>query len=323
MLLGSYTLNRPVCSAPMAGVTDKAYRKLAREMGCDITWTEMISATALIYGNKKTKQILDISNEDLPVEVQLFGSDPEVMAKAAYIAVAEGAPVIDINMGCPAPKVVKNCEGSALLKNLSLAGQIVEAVVKTVDVPVTVKFRLGWDSQNLIGVELAKRVQESGAAALIVHGRTREQFYSGKADWQAIAVIKNAVDIPVIGNGDIWTPEDAQKMLTLTRSDGLMIGRGSLGNPWIFKRVKHYLDTGELLPEPLPAERISVAKRHFDLLLDIKGDRIGVLEMRKHAAWYIKGLMGATKVRELIMAARTPQDMRSILDNYQETLAGA
>ncbi|MDA8441422.1 MAG: tRNA dihydrouridine synthase DusB [Peptococcaceae bacterium] len=316
MKLGDFILNNLICSAPMAGVTDKAYRFLAREMGCDMLWTEMVSATALTYANSKTLQILDITGEIQPVVVQIFGSDPVTMARAATIVVERGAKIIDINMGCPAPKIVKNCEGSALLKNLPLAGKIASAVVEAVDVPVTVKFRLGWDASNLNGKEMAKVLEGVGVAAVIVHGRTRDQFYSGKADWGAIAEIKNSVGIPVIGNGDIWEPQDAQKMLETTGCDGVMIGRGSLGNPWIFNRTAQFLATGELQPPPSATEKIIMAKRHFSLLLEHKTEWVAVQEMRKHAAWYVKGLREAARIRDLVMATKTATDMLDVLDRY-------
>jgi tRNA-dihydrouridine synthase B len=320
MKIGSFEWITPVCSAPMAGVTDKAYRLLAREFGCDLIWTEMVSDKALTYKNSKTLRILDILGEIQPIVVQLFGSDPEVMAEAAKLVVENGAQIIDINMGCPAPKIVKNCEGSALLKNLALAQSIAKAVVQAVSVPITVKFRLGWDAQNLVGTYLARMLEDVGVAALTVHGRTREQFYSGKADWNAIAEIKKSVKIPVIGNGDVWEPEDAEKMLEETGCDGVMIGRGALGNPWIFRRTVHYLRTGELLPAPSSVERLALAQRHLELLIQFKSEKIAIQEMRKHAAWYIKGLRDAARIREQIMSTKTFTEMSGVLEQYKLTL---
>ncbi len=319
MRLGEFEFNYPVCSAPMAGVTDKAYRLLARELGSNLVWTEMISATALTYNNARTWQILDISGEEQPVVVQIFGSDPVIMARAAKLAEEQGAKIIDINMGCPAPKIVKNFEGSALLKDIPLAQKVASATVEAVKVPVTVKLRLGWDASSLVGVELAQALESVGVAALTVHARTREQFYAGKADWSAIAEIKKRVCIPVIGNGDIWEPEDARAMLMLTGCDGVMIGRGSLGKPWIFVRTSHLLETGELLPEPLPAARISMALRHLSLLTKIKGDK-AVQEMRKHVAWYTKGLRDAAKMRDVIMKTQTSGEMGQVLQQYGQSL---
>lgn len=304
----------------MAGVTDKAYRLLAREFGCDLIWTEMVSAKALTYKNNKTLQILDITGEKQPVVVQLFGSEPEVMAEAANLAVDRGAKIIDINMGCPASKVVKNCEGSALLKNLSLAQRVAAAVVKAVSVPVTVKFRLGWNADHIVGVQLARLLESAGVTALTVHGRTRDQFYSGNADWNAIAQIKNAVSLPVIGNGDIGEPQDAREMIRVTGCDGVMIGRGALGNPWIFRRTAHYLRTGELLSGPTANERINLAQRHMELLIKFKAEKVAVQEMRKHAAWYIKGLRDSARVREQIMNAKSYSDMDQVLEQYKNTL---
>ncbi len=319
MRLGEFEFNHPVCSAPMAGVTDKAFRLLAREQDCDLVWTEMISATALTYNNARTRQILDISGEQQPVVVQIFGSDPAVMAKAAKLAEEEGARIIDINMGCPAPKIVKNSEGSALLKDIPLAQRVASATVEAVKVPVTVKIRLGWAASSLVGAELAQALEGVGVAALTVHARTREQFYAGKADWNAITEIKNRVSIPVIGNGDIRDPEDARAMLALTGCDGVMIGRGSLGNPWIFARTTHLLHTGELLPEPLPAARISMALRHLSLLTKIKGEK-AVQEMRKHVAWYTKGLRDAAKMRDAIMKTQSSAEMSQVLLQYGQSL---
>jgi tRNA-dihydrouridine synthase B len=293
---------------------------LAREFGCDLIWTEMVSDKALTYKNSKTLRILDILGEIQPVVVQLFGSDPEVMAEAAKLVVENGAQIIDINMGCPAPKIVKNCEGSALLKNLALAQSIAKAVVQAVSVPITVKFRLGWDAQNLVGTYLARMLEDVGVAALTVHGRTREQFYSGKADWNAIAEIKRSVKIPVIGNGDVWEPEDAKKMLEETDCDGVMIGRGALGNPWIFRRTVHYLRTGELLPAPSSVDRLALAQRHLELLIQFKSEKIAIQEMRKHAAWYIKGLRDAARIREQIMSTKTFTEMSGVLEQYKLTL---
>lgn len=319
MRLGHFEFNSPVCLAPMAGVTDKAFRLLAKKMGCDLVWTEMISAKALTYQNSKTLRILDIGGEKQPVVVQLFGAEPGVMAQGARIAVEQGAAIIDINMGCPAPKIVKNSEGSALLRTLPLATKVAEAVVRAVEVPVTVKFRLGWDPKSIVAGELARTLEDVGVAALIVHGRTRDQFYSGKADWEEITAVKRQVSIPVIGNGDIWGPLDAREMFRRTGCDGVMIGRGALGNPWIFARTAHFLRTGELLPAPDGAERIKMALRHFHLLVTFKGD-LAVQEMRKHCAWYTKGLRDAARIRELIMKTRTILEMNRVLDGFLEKL---
>lgn len=313
MNIGGVRLANPVISAPMAGVTDRAYRTLAREAGCGLVCTEMVSDQALIYGNPKTCLILSCEGEPPPVSVQIFGSNPEYMARAAAIVEERGATIIDINMGCPTPKIVRNGEGSALMKNPSLAGQIISSVKKAVQLPVTVKIRKGWDANSVNAVEMARVIEGSGAAAITVHGRTREQFYSGEADWDIIRQVREAVKIPVIGNGDIRSGADARRMMEQTGCHGVMIGRASMGNPWIFKEVINFLATGETLPPPTFEERISTALRHLCLLVDLKGEYIGVREMRKHAAWYLKGTRGAAKQRGLLNQAETREQMKKIL----------
>jgi len=311
-----------VLAAPMAGVTDKSFRVLAREFGCGLVYTEMISDKALTMGNRKTHAILDIEGEPPSVAVQLFGRDPEVLAKAARMAEAEGACLVDLNMGCPTPKIVKNGEGAALMKNLDLAARIVAVVSAAVRLPVTVKFRKGWDETSVNAVPLARLAEENGAAAVTVHGRTRNQFYSGKADWDIIGEVKQAVNIPVIGNGDIWEPQDAREMIGRTGCDAVMIGRGAMGNPWLFHRTATYLETGVLLPEPAPDERIGVALRHLRLMTEFKGEKVAVREMRKHLAWYLKGLPGASRARVSINKAETMAEHINILTSYLAVLTG-
>jgi len=311
--IGGVVLANPVVAAPMAGITDKAYRILAKEAGCGLVCTEMVSDQALLYGNPKTCLILDITGESRPLSVQIFGSDPGKMADAAEIVESRGADIIDINMGCPTPKIVKNGEGSALMRSPGAAVEIVRAVAGRVKVPVTVKMRKGWDEDSVNAVELAVRVVAAGATALTVHGRTRAQFYSGRADWEIIRAVKRAVSVPVIGNGDIWRPEDASRMINETRCDAVMIARGALGNPWLFARTVHHLRTGEKLPGPGPEERVEMALRHFDLLLRYKGEPVAVREMRKHAAWYIKGLPGAARLRDRINLCRSREELRQAL----------
>lgn len=312
MKLGPYEMEKPVFAAPMAGVTDKAFREIIRSLGGQYVVTEMISDKALLYRNSKTLKMLNLSGEEEPRMVQLFGSEPDLMARAAQMAVEKGATVIDINMGCPTPKIVKNGEGSALLRDIPLAVQIASRVVKSVNVPVTVKTRLGWSVAEITAPELAERLEAVGVRMITVHARTREQFYSGKADWDWIHKIKQKVSIPVIGNGDIFTPRDALEMIERTGCDGVMIGRGILGNPWLIPRTEHYLRTGELPPEPDNLERYRVLLKHFELLLKYKGERIGVNEIRKHAVWYIKGIRNAASYRDEIMKTIEPEKMKEI-----------
>ncbi len=316
MQIGNVALDNPVIAAPMAGVTDKPFRILAKEAGCSLVYTEMISDMALVHHNVRTKVMLDISGETPPISVQIFGSKPEIMAAAALLVEAAGASVIDINMGCPAQKICKNNEGCALMRDLPLAGEIIEAVVRSVHVPVTVKMRKGWDEANINAVELARIAEAKGAKAVAIHGRSRGQFYAGQSDWEIIRQVKQAVQIPVIGNGDINSPQAAKRMLEETGCDAVMIGRASFGNPWIFRETIHYLATGELLTAPGPQEKIRTAIRHLHMLAEEKGDWVAVREMRKHATWYIKGLREAAKVREKIMKTQTVIEMQELLENY-------
>jgi len=318
MKLGNYEFEIPVFLAPLAGVTDKAFRETVRTVGGEYVWTEMISDKALTYHNSKTLSMLDLNGEAEPRIVQLFGSDPETMARAALLAIECRANVIDINMGCPTPKIVKNGEGSALLRNLPRAQAIASAVVRAVNVPVTVKIRLGWNENEIVAIELAKGLESVGVQMLTVHGRTREQFYAGQADWEWIRRVKRAVKIPVIGNGDVFKPEDARRLIEQTGCDGVMIGRGALGNPWLITRTQHFLRYGKVLPEPPIEERIQVALQHFERVLRYKGERIGLNEMRKHAVWYIKGIKKAAQLRDKIMQIRSPEEMRAILCRISE-----
>lgn len=320
MKIGSIELENPVISAPMAGITDKAFRILAKEAGCGLVCTEMVSDQALLYGNVKTGAILNISGEARPVSIQIFGSDPAYMAGAAEIVESCGASLIDINMGCPTPKIVRNGEGSALMKDPKKAAEIVKAVVDKVRVPVTVKMRKGWDEKSVNAVELARAVVDAGASAITVHGRTRSQFYSGKADWGVIAAVKKAVKVPVIGNGDIWSPADAPAMMNETGCDAIMIGRAALGNPWIFSRTVKFLKCGELLPEPKAKEKVAMALRHLELLVQFKGERVAVWEMRKHAAWYTRGLRGSARLRDLINKAKSREEIESIFVLFEENI---
>ena len=314
MKIGSTKLLNNVFLAPMAGVTDKAARQIAKHFGPGLMYTEMVSGKALLYNNQKTEFMLDCSPEEQPVAAQLFGHEPKVLAEIAHKATEAGAKIIDINMGCPAPKIVNNGDGSAIMKNPVLAGEIVKEVVSASSVPVTVKIRKGWDEESVNAVEIAKIAEESGASAVTVHGRTRQQFYSGKADLDIIRAVKGAVSIPVIGNGDITDEESAKHMLSYTGCDGIMIGRGSEGNPWIFREVLHFLKTGEKLPKPTSKERKEVMLRHLDLLVLYKGEHRGILESRKQMAWYIKGIKEGARLREEIFRASTKDEMREIID---------
>lgn len=313
MKIKNIELKNNVILAPMAGVTDKAFRLICKPFGPALMYTEMVSGKGLFYKNKKTADLLDTDSSEKPVATQLFGHEPNVLAEIAGRALEYGAEIIDINMGCPAPKIVGNGDGSAIMKTPKLAGEIVSAVVRAVDAPVTVKIRKGWNDEIVNAVEVAKIVEASGAAAITVHGRTREQFYSGKADLDIIREVKNAVKIPVVGNGDITDEESAKNMLDYTGCDGIMIGRGAEGNPWIFERVIHYLETGEKLPLPTAQMRAEKMKEHLALLVEFKGEYRGIQEARKHMAWYIKGMQGGARLREAINKAETLEQMMEII----------
>lgn len=306
--------------APMAGVTDLPFRLLCKEMGCGLVYTEMISAKGLLYDNENTKQLLAVDEREHPVAVQLFGSDAKILAEMAKKIEDSDIDIIDINMGCPAPKITKNGEGSALMKNPKQIGEIVKAVSSAVKKPVTIKIRKGFDDNTITAIEVAKIAEENGAAAIAVHGRTREQFYSGKADWDIIRQVKEAISIPVIGNGDVVSPETAKRLFDETHCDAIMIGRGAQGNPWIFKRVLHYLETGEILQEPSPQEKIDMALRHARMLIDFKGEYIGIREMRKHVSWYTKGLLKAGVLRNKINETQNYEEMERLLKDYLEQL---
>ncbi|HEY8909064.1 MAG TPA: tRNA dihydrouridine synthase DusB [Desulfosporosinus sp.] len=312
MKLGHYEMGVPVFLAPLAGVTDKAFRETVCALGGEYVWTEMISDKALTYQNSRTLSMLDLNGEPEPRIVQLFGSDADTMARAARMAIECSANVIDINMGCPTQKIVKNGEGAALLRDLPRAQAIASAVVRAVNVPVTVKIRLGWNDDEMVAIDLAKGLESVGVQMLTVHARTREQFYSGRADWEWIRRVKKEVNIPVIGNGDVFKPEDAARLIEQTGCDGVMIGRGALGNPWIIPRTQHFIKYGRALPEPLIEERIQVALQHFERVLSYKGERIGLNEMRKHAVWYIKGVRKAAQLRDEIMQTRSSEEMRTL-----------
>ena len=295
--IGNVELENNLILAPMAGVTDLPFRLLCKEQGAALCCMEMVSAKGIYYNNKNTESLLTVDERERPVSLQLFGSDPEIMAAMAAKIEHRNFDILDINMGCPVPKVVNNGDGSALMKNPVLAGKIIEGMVKAIDKPVTVKIRKGFDDEHINAVEMAHVAQESGAAAIAVHGRTREQYYSGKADWSIIADVKSAVSIPVIGNGDILDAKDVIAMSEQTGCDGFMIGRGAQGNPWIFHQILHYFETGELIGKPPMEEMVKTMLRHAKLQIEFKGDYLGIREMRKHAAWYTAGYKGASKLR--------------------------
>lgn len=312
--IGSVELPNNLILAPMAGVTDLPFRLLCKEQGCGLLCTEMVSAKAILYKNKNTKELLEVREEERPVAVQIFGSDPQIMSDMAQLIEPGPFDIIDVNMGCPVPKIVNNGDGSALMKNPHLIEEILTAMVKKLKKPVTVKFRKGFNDDSVNAVEIARIAESCGVSAVAVHGRTREQYYSGKADWDIIRQVKEAVRIPVIGNGDIFCPEDAKRMLDETGCDGLMIARGARGNPWIFSRTVHYLETGELKAPPHAGEIRNMILRHAALQVECKGEIMGIREMRKHVAWYTAGLPHSSVLRNEVNHVETYEELSKLLN---------
>ena len=318
MRIGSFEFAYPVFLAPMAGVTDTPYRILAREMGCPLVYSEMVSDKGINYRNEHTLNMLKTEPEERPMAMQLFGAEADSVARAAeYVAGLGCADILDFNMGCPAPKVVKNHEGSAMLKNPENAYRVLKALVGAVDMPVTVKLRIGWDKDSINIMEMAQLAQEAGVAAIAIHGRTREQFYRDQADWQIIGRVRESLRIPVIANGDVRNVQDMIKIRQVTGCEAVMVGRAAQGNPWIFRQLTEYLRSGAVLPGPTMDERKEVIIRHLDMLLKFKGDYIGPREMRKHATWYTKGIKGSAELRCLFNQAVCRDDFLRILDKMK------
>lgn len=312
--IGNTELPGSVILAPMAGVSDLPFRLLCREQGADLVCMEMVSAKAVFYGNRNTKELLQVNPGERPVSLQLFGSDPEILSDIAARLEEGPYDLFDLNMGCPVPKVVKNGEGSALMKDPKLVERILSSMVRALKKPVTVKIRKGFNDESVNAVEIARIAEGCGAAAVTVHGRTREQYYSGKADWEIIRQVKEAVSIPVIGNGDVDSPEAAKRMLAETGCDGVMVARGAKGNPWIFKRITEYLETGRIPPKPSREEVKAMMLRHGEMMVEFKGEAAAMREMRKHVAWYTAGWPHSAALRNDINAVETMEALRELIE---------
>lgn len=319
--IGNIEMKNNVVLAPMAGVCNPAFRLIAKEFGTGLVCAEMVSDKAILHGNKRTMEMLFVDEREKPLSLQIFGGDRKSLVEAAKIVDKQtNADIIDINMGCPVPKVTKCDAGARWLLDPNKIYEMVSAVTEAVDKPVTVKMRIGWDDEHIFAVENARAVERAGGSAVSVHGRTREQLYTGKANWDIIKEVKEAVSIPVIGNGDVFTPEDAKRMLEHTGVDGVMIGRGALGNPWMLYRTVQYLTNGELPSDPTPKEKMEIAILHMDRLISLKGESTAVREMRKHMAWYMKGLPGSARIKDNIMEETGRDNMVAILNQYIDAL---
>ncbi|QMV42277.1 tRNA dihydrouridine synthase DusB [Cohnella cholangitidis] len=319
--IGNVPMNNNVVLAPMAGVCNPAFRLIAKEFGCGLVCAEMVSDKAILHGNQRTLEMLFVDEREKPLSLQIFGGDKESLVEAVkFVDQNTNADIIDINMGCPVPKVTKCDAGARWLLDPKKIYEMVSYAADAAKKPVTVKMRIGWDDQHIYAVENAQAVERAGGAAVSVHGRTREQLYTGKANWDILRDVKQAVNIPVIGNGDVFSPEDAKRLLEHTNCDGVMIGRGALGNPWMLYRTVHYLTTGELLPDPSPAEKIRIAVLHLDRLADLKGENVAVREMRKHLAWYLKGMPDSAIVKNSVMDLTSRSEVVSVLENYVTTV---
>lgn len=315
--IGDVQINNPFVLAPMAGVTDLPFRKLCKEQGAGLICMEMVSAKAISFHNKNTEALMEIDKCENPVSMQLFGSEPELMARVAAEIEERPFDILDINMGCPVPKVVNNGEGSALLKNPELIVKIVKSVSSAIKKPLTVKVRIGFENEPVDIVEIAKRVEDAGAAAIAVHGRTRQQYYSGTADWDTIRRVKEAVTIPVIGNGDVDSPEKAEALIKETGCDGVMIGRAVRGNPWLFRELNHYFETGEKLPRPSAEEVREMILRHARMQIDLKGEFTGIREMRKHVAWYTAGMRHSAALRRETNLVNSYEELEQLLSRME------